>query len=162
MTSKLFSYRSLPVLGKRLRHQGKRIVFTNGCFDILHAGHVDYLARAKRLGDVLVVGLNSDTSVRKIKSRGQPINSEKDRACVLSGLASVDYVAIFGEDTPVKLIRALKPHVLVKGADWAERQIAGRSDVLSWGGIVRRIPLLKGRSTSRIIRKLRRTNGSRS
>src|SRR3989338_422519 len=139
MTRILRSYRTLSKLGERLRRQGKRIVFTNGCFDILHAGHVAYLNRARAYGSVLVVGLNSDRSVRSIKGRGRPLNSELDRARVLSALASVDYVAIFDEETPVKLIRAIRPHVLVKGADWSKQKIAGGKDVLSWGGEIKRV-----------------------
>ncbi|OGW76460.1 MAG: hypothetical protein A3J52_02125 [Omnitrophica bacterium RIFCSPHIGHO2_02_FULL_49_9] len=158
MTRILRSYRTLSKLGERLRRQGKRIVFTNGCFDILHAGHVAYLNRARAYGSVLVVGLNSDRSVRSIKGRGRPLNSELDRARVLSALASVDYVAIFDEETPVKLIRAIRPHVLVKGADWSKQKIAGGKDVLSWGGEIKRVRLLKGRSTSRLIQKARRAS----
>jgi len=154
---KLYSCRTASPLGKRLRNQHKRIVFTNGCFDVLHAGHVEYLSQARELGDVLVVGLNSDRSVRKIKGPGRPINSECDRARVLSALSCVDYVAIFSEETPVKLIRSLKPHVLAKGADWPDHQIAGREDVLNWGGQVKRLPLVKGRSTTRLIQKMIRS-----
>ncbi len=153
MIPKLRSRRGIVQWVNRLRRQEKRIVFTNGCFDILHAGHVSYLERAKRFGDVLIVGLNSDGSVRKIKGAGRPISSEKDRARVLAGLSSVDAVVIFKEDTPRQLIRAVKPHVLVKGADWAAHQIAGAKDLRVWGGVLRRIPLLAGRSTSRLIRK---------
>lgn len=156
MTSKVCSERALAALGKRLRRQGKRIVFTNGCFDLLHAGHVDYLARARRMGHVLVVGLNSDRSVRALKGQGRPIYSETDRARILSALACVDYVVLFDHETPVNLIRALQPHVLVKGADWQKHEIAGSDDVLKWGGLVRRVPLLKGRSTTRTISKLQR------
>ena len=155
LVDKLYSLRGISYLTNRLRRQGKRIVFTNGCFDILHAGHVDYLEKAKRFGDFLVVGLNSDSSVHRIKGSGRPINSERDRACVLSGLSAVDAVVVFNEETPANLISAVKPEVLVKGSDWPLDQIAGAREVLSRGGTVKRIRLLKGRSTSFIIEKLK-------
>ena len=154
MTSKLYSRTALANCLRRHKCSGKRIVFTNGCFDILHAGHIDYLSRAKRLGDFLVVGLNSDRSVRKLKGRGRPINSEKDRAAILNALEAVDYISIFDEETPLELICALKPEVLVKGADWPISKIAGAKEVQSWKGSVRRIKFLKGRSTSGILKKI--------
>ncbi len=137
-----------------LRRSGKRIVFTNGCFDILHAGHVRYLTKAKSLGDVLVVGLNSDDSVRAIKGNTRPIVPEKERAEVLGGLEAVDYIVIFREPTPVRLIHAIKPDVLVKGADWDEDRIVGADIVKRSGGRVARIRLLKGRSTTSIIERI--------
>lgn len=155
MISKLYSSRALGERARRLRKRGKRIIFTNGCFDILHAGHVDYLSRAKKMGDVLVVGLNSDSSTRKLKGPGRPVNSEQDRARVLSALSCVDHIVIFNEETPRKLIGIVRPHILVKGADWPLPSIAGRKEVLSWGGQVRRIRLLKGRSTSGILKKVK-------
>ena len=155
MTSKMYSRRALARWASRMKRLGKRIVFTNGCFDILHAGHVHYLERAKRLGDFLIVGLNSDRSTSKLKGSGRPVNSEKDRARVLSALSCVDRVTIFDEDTPLKLIRTVRPHILVKGADWPLHSIAGRHEVQSWGGKVRRISLLRGRSTSRILGKVK-------
>jgi rfaE bifunctional protein nucleotidyltransferase chain/domain len=133
----------------KLKKEGKRIVFTNGCFDLLHAGHVRYLNKAKKLGDILVVGLNSDRSVSRIKP-GRPLTPEKQRAEVLSALSAIDYVTIFNEETPLKLIKKVKPDVLVKGADWAEGDIVG-SDIVKK---VRRIPLVKGISTSKIIEKI--------
>ena len=138
-----------------MRRAGKRVVFTNGCFDILHAGHVQYLEQAKRLGDVLVIGLNSDRSTRKLKGPGRPINSERDRAQVLSALSCVDRISIFNEETPRRLICAIRPHVLVKGADWSLTEIAGRHELLSWGGTVKRIRLLKGRSTTKILEQMK-------
>ena len=137
-----------------LRAKGKKIIFTNGCFDILHVGHVTYLDKAKRLGDVLVVGLNSDGSVRRIKGHGRPINSELDRARVLASLSSVDYVTIFSEATPDKLIRKLKPGVLVKGGDWKTKDIVGASFVRSLGGRVASLSFVKGYSTTSIIKRL--------
>lgn len=140
---------------RRLKSKGRRVVFTNGCFDILHAGHVHYLEHARKLGSHLVVALNSDCSVRQIKGKDRPVNRERDRAAVLAGLESVDFVTIFNERTPLNLIKAVKPDVLVKGADWRQGEIIGAKEVLSWGGKVRRIALLKGRSTSRTIRRFR-------
>jgi len=139
---------------KNLKRKGKTIVFTNGVFDILHRGHVEYLSKAKSFGDILIVGLNSDASVRRLKGKGRPINKQSDRRTVLLGLSSVDYVVIFTEDTPRKLIEELRPDILVKGADYKINKIVGADFVNSYGGIVRRIKLTPGRSTSRIIKKL--------
>jgi rfaE bifunctional protein nucleotidyltransferase chain/domain len=138
----------------RARKHGQLVVFTNGVFDIIHRGHVEYLTKAKSFGDVLVVGLNSDASVHRIKGPSRPIQNQSDRAAILLALKPVDYVVIFGEDTPEKLIRAVKPDVLVKGADYKESQIVGASFVRSYGGKVRRVRLTPGRSTTKIIRKL--------
>jgi rfaE bifunctional protein nucleotidyltransferase chain/domain len=133
---------------------GKTVVFTNGCFDILHAGHVRYLAAAKSLGDVLLVGVNSDASVRRLKGTNRPVCSETDRMAVLSALKAVDAVTLFDEDTPEALIGTLLPDILVKGSDWAIEQIAGAQAVLDHGGRVLTVPLLEGRSTSSIIEKI--------
>ena len=140
-----------------LKHRltGKKIVFTNGCFDLLHPGHVDYLERAKALGDILVVGLNSDSSVRRLKGNARPINTEMDRARVLAGLSCVDFVIIFNEDTPYNLIKAVKPDVLVKGGDWPIDKIVGRDIVLARGGIVKSLNFLPGYSTTSLIDKIR-------
>ncbi len=146
---KLCSRKDLLAICRRLRKEGKKIVFTNGCFDILHKGHVRYLRRAKRLGDVLVVGINSDRSVSSIKP-GRPVNRERDRAEVLEALCMVDYVAIFDERTPYRLIRSLKPDVLVKGGDWKKEDIVG-SDVAKE---TYSLPYVKGASTTRIIEKI--------
>ena len=134
----------------RLKAEGKKIVFTNGCFDLLHVGHVRYLSKAKKLGDILVIGLNSDKSVSRIKP-GRPLTPEKQRAEVLSALSAVDYVTIFSEETPLKLIEKVKPNILVKGADWAKEDIVG-NDIAKE---VRTIPFVKGISTSGIIRKIK-------
>ena len=139
-----------------LRRQKKRIVFTNGVFDILHYGHIDYLTKAKALGDVLVVGLNTDSSVRKFKPKGRPVQNEKDRAKILAALEMVDYVVLFSEETPERLIKTVKPDVLVKGADYKLFQIVGADFVKSYGGKVRRIRLAKGRSTTALIKKIKR------
>jgi len=149
----------LAALGDRLRRQGRRVVFTNGCFDLLHPGHVALLEAAKKLGDVLVVGLNSDASVRRQKKGpGRPILPARDRAVMLAALSSVDYVIVFSEDTPLATIRLLKPDVLVKGADWGADAIVGSEEVRSWGGRVVRVGLKRGYSTTRIIEMIKRAS----
>ena len=132
-----------------------RVVFTNGVFDLLHPGHVDVLLGARRAGDHLVVGLNSDASVQRLKGPERPVRSEAERAYVLAALEAVDCVVVFGEDTPLELIRTLRPDVLVKGGDYHEGTIVGAADVRSWGGDVRVIPLTPGQSTTNIIQTLR-------
>jgi D-beta-D-heptose 7-phosphate kinase/D-beta-D-heptose 1-phosphate adenosyltransferase len=139
----------------RSRAHGKRIVFTNGVFDILHPGHVRYLREARALGDLLIVGVNSDRSVRSLnKAPERPINPEAERAEVLAALGSVDAVVVFDEDTPLEIITALQPDVLVKGADWGEDAIVGRDVVQSRGGQVIRIRIVAGYSTTEIINKI--------
>ena len=138
-----------------LRDAGRSIVFTNGCFDILHPGHVDLLARAKALGDILILGLNTDESVRRLGKRGdRPFNPLAARAFVLAHLASVDYVTAFGEDTPQELIAAIQPDVLVKGGDWQEETIVGRDTVRARGGKVLSLPLIDGFSTTALAEKI--------
>jgi rfaE bifunctional protein nucleotidyltransferase chain/domain len=139
-----------------IRSQGSTIVFTNGCFDLLHAGHVDYLEQARRFGDCLVIGLNSDRSVQALKGDTRPVNRESDRARVLAALGCVDFVLVFDEDTPRNLISLLLPDVLVKGADWAEDEIAGAAEVKAAGGRVERIVFAHQLSTSAVIKKIRR------
>ncbi|MEW6051982.1 MAG: D-glycero-beta-D-manno-heptose 1-phosphate adenylyltransferase [Candidatus Zixiibacteriota bacterium] len=151
---RLLSARMIPAMIRRYRRRHQHVVFTNGVFDILHRGHVQYLARAKSLGDVLIVGLNSDTSARRLKGKGRPFQRQEDRAAVLLALRAVDYVVIFGEDTPDKLIRTIRPDVLVKGADYQAAEIVGATFVRSYGGRVRRIRLTPGRSTSKILARL--------
>lgn len=151
LRSKLVSQEKLAALCRRLRRQGRKIVFTNGVFDILHMGHISYLSRAKELGEILIIGLNTDSSVRKIKGPKRPINKQSDRAGVLSALEVVDYVVYFSEETPAKIIREIKPDILVKGADYKISEIVGAEFVKSYGGQVKRIKLLPGRSTSRIL-----------
>ncbi len=136
------------------RSQGKNIAFTNGCFDILHAGHISYLRAARSAGDLLVVGLNSDRSIRRIKGQGRPVNKETDRLMVLSELESVDYVVLFDQETPITLIQTIRPDVLVKGADYRRDQVVGGDLVESYGGQVKLVKLVRGRSTTNIIRKL--------
>ncbi len=145
-----------------LKGAGKRIVFTNGCFDILHTGHTRYLREARKLGDVLVVGLNSDASIRSIKGEKRPIVPEAERADILASLESVDYLTIFNEPTPLELIELLRPDVLVKGGDWAEKDIVGGDAVRKWGGTVAVIPEIKGASTTNIIEKILRLYGHRT
>jgi rfaE bifunctional protein nucleotidyltransferase chain/domain len=142
-------------LAHGLREAGKRIVFTNGVFDILHPGHLRYLQQARALGDALIVGLNSDASVRRNKGPGRPINPQGERAEVLEALECVDAVVLFDDDTPAEIVRALQPDVLVKGADWAENAIVGRDTVEARGGKVVRIPIEQGFSTTSIIEKIR-------
>lgn len=131
--------------------KNKTMVFTNGCFDIIHAGHVQYLEQAKQLGDILVVGLNSDASVKRLKGANRPINNEDDRAIVLAALESVDYVVLFIEDTPYELIKALQPDVLVKGGDWTADKIVGADIVKAKGGTVLSLPFKDGLSSTNII-----------
>jgi glycerol-3-phosphate cytidylyltransferase len=145
----------LKPLRDELRHAGKRMVFTNGCFDILHVGHTAYLEAAKRLGDVLVVGVNSDASVRRLKGQTRPINNQDDRATLLSALKSVDYTVIFEEDTPFELISALLPDVLAKGGDYTVETIVGADVVQRHGGTVAVIPFVAGKSTTNLVQKIR-------
>jgi D-beta-D-heptose 7-phosphate kinase / D-beta-D-heptose 1-phosphate adenosyltransferase len=133
--------------------RGHRLVFTNGCFDLLHRGHVEYLHAARSFGDALVVGVNSDASVRRLKGETRPLVEEEDRAVVLGALASVDGVVLFDEDTPLELIRALRPDVLVKGGDYEESGIVGADEVRRHGGEVRIVPLVEGRSTTSILER---------
>ena len=143
---------------KALKILEKKIVFTNGCFDILHAGHVDYLAKAKEKGDILIVGLNSDSSVRKIKGEKRPIINQKERAFLLYNLKSVDYVTLFDEDTPEKLIGELIPDILVKGSDWPIDQIVGKNIVEQNGGKVESIDFVTDQSTSKIVENIYEIN----
>jgi D-beta-D-heptose 7-phosphate kinase/D-beta-D-heptose 1-phosphate adenosyltransferase len=138
----------------RLRESGKKLVFTNGCFDILHVGHVRYLNQARALGDALVVAINSDRSVREIKGNGRPIVNESERAEVLAALACVDFVVLFDDPTPQNIIDAIVPDILVKGADWSLSEIVGRDTVEQAGGVVLNIPLVEGSSTTNIIQKV--------
>ena len=156
--NKTKSIKAIKSLAANLKKRGKKIVFTNGCFDFLHVGHVRYLRRAREAGDFLVVGLNSDSSVRKIKGPGRPILPERERAELLSALEFVDAVVFFSESTPIRLIELIRPDVLAKGADWPADQIVGGDLVKSYGGRVCRIPLAKGKSTSAIIKKIQRSN----
>ena len=137
-----------------LKSQGKKVVFTNGCFDILHVGHLRYLNEAKRQGDILIVGVNSDRSVKRLKGESRPINSELDRAEMLSGLKAVDYTILFEEDTPERLIGDLKPSIHVKGGDYTKDDLPETKIVESYGGEVRILSFIEGKSTTNIVNKI--------
>ncbi|MCB9757298.1 MAG: D-glycero-beta-D-manno-heptose 1-phosphate adenylyltransferase [Candidatus Omnitrophica bacterium] len=155
LVKKIVSVGSLKRKLIGLRGSGQKIAFTNGCFDILHFGHVSYLNAAKKTDRILIVGLNSDDSVRRLKGLGRPVNGELNRAGVLAGLSSVDFIVIFDEDTPQHLISQLKPDILIKGADWKGKEIAGADIVRQNGGKVELIKYLDGLSTSNIVRKIK-------
>jgi D-beta-D-heptose 7-phosphate kinase/D-beta-D-heptose 1-phosphate adenosyltransferase len=142
---------------ERLRAEGRRVVFTNGCFDLLHVGHVRYLREARSLGDALMVAINSDRSVRALKGAGRPLTNEAERAEVLSALASVDFVTVFDEDSPRSLIAELLPDVLVKGGDYAPEEIHGREETEAAGGRVLALPFVEGASTTSIIQRIKET-----
>jgi D-beta-D-heptose 7-phosphate kinase/D-beta-D-heptose 1-phosphate adenosyltransferase len=152
-------WRQLTIERRRLRAEGKKLVFTNGCFDLLHPGHIQSLEAARALGDALVVAINTDRSVRANKGAGRPVINQEERAELLDALEAVDYITFFDEPTPRDLIAALVPDVLVKGADWGEGEVVGEREVVAAGGRVVRIPLAAGYSTTNLInraRKLRR------
>jgi D-beta-D-heptose 7-phosphate kinase/D-beta-D-heptose 1-phosphate adenosyltransferase len=151
MKQKIKERKTLLRIIKNLKTKGKRIVFTNGCFDLLHIGHIRYLEEAKALGDVLVVGVNSDSSVRKLKGPQRPILPEEGRTEILSGLGCVDFITLFDEIDPLKLITSLQPNVLVKGGDWTKEQTVGREVVERSGGEVVILPFVQGASTSNLI-----------
>jgi D-beta-D-heptose 7-phosphate kinase/D-beta-D-heptose 1-phosphate adenosyltransferase len=152
---KIFDRDKLREILNDARIRGKTIVFTNGCFDIIHVGHVHYLQDAKKLGDILVVAVNSDASVRNLKGDKRPLVPQDERADVIAALGSVNYVSIFDETTPLALINTLRPDILVKGGDWNEKDVVGRDEVRSWGGRVEIIPETKGASTTNIVEKIR-------
>ncbi len=151
---KLASFDQIRAICQKLKAQKQTIVFTNGCFDILHAGHVTYLNHAKALGDALVLGLNSDVSVKKIKGEKRPVVGQRDRAIVLSALACIDHVVVFDDPDPEKLIEAVCPDILVKGADWPEDQIIGGDFVKQHGGRIERVAFEQDISTTRIIERI--------
>jgi D-beta-D-heptose 7-phosphate kinase/D-beta-D-heptose 1-phosphate adenosyltransferase len=155
MVKKILSQAEAVALVEHLRHGGKDVVFTNGVFDLLHPGHIRYLQEARAQGDSLIVGLNSDRSVRAIKGPSRPVIPEHERAELLAALRSVDAVVVFDEETPAQIVRRLQPDVLVKGADWADDRIVGRDTVEARGGRVVRVPLAEGYSTSAIIERIR-------
>jgi D-beta-D-heptose 7-phosphate kinase/D-beta-D-heptose 1-phosphate adenosyltransferase len=155
MNNKLKTWEEITDISRKLKEQSKTIVFTNGCFDILHAGHVKYLAEAKELGNILILGLNSDSSVKRLKGNDRPVNNEQDRAVVLSALCSVSYIVVFDEDTPYELINNIKPNILVKGGDWKPEDIVGHDIVSSYNGRVMSLSFIEGKSTTDIVNKLR-------
>lgn len=152
---KLVKEDEINALIKKLRSENKTIVFTNGCFDILHAGHVRYLKESKSKGDVLIVGLNSDSSIKKIKGESRPINNEQDRTEVLSALENVNYIMVFNETTPVKLLDKIKPDIYTKGADYTIETLPEADTVIKNGGRVEFIKLVEGKSTTKIIDKIK-------
>lgn len=154
---KIYNNKDLSEAVEKWRSEEKVIVFTNGCFDIIHRGHVEYIADAKKMGDILVLGLNSDESVKDLKGTGRPFVSQDDRAYILAQLIPVDAVAIFEEETPLNLIKLVKPDVLVKGGDYSMNEIVGKHEVEEDGGTVIAIPLVKGKSTTGLIEKIRNT-----
>ena len=156
MTEKIKTQAELAEIVKREKSSGKTVGFTNGCFDILHLGHVKYLDEAKRGCDLLVIGVNSDGSVKRIKGKGRPVNSQETRMEILAALECVDFLTVFEEDTPERLIETLTPDVLFKGGDWHEGNIAGAGHVKSQGGKVRVIPYVEGYSTTGLIERLKK------
>jgi D-beta-D-heptose 7-phosphate kinase/D-beta-D-heptose 1-phosphate adenosyltransferase len=152
--SKIKNVTQLKKIISDLKAKHKKIVFTNGCFDLLHFGHVKYLEKAKKKGDVLIVGLNSDSSIRKIKGKMRPFVNQRQRAYILSSLIPVDYVVIFNQKTPYNLIKSIKPDILVKGADWPKDKIVGRDILESYSGKVETVPYIKGFSTTDLAKKI--------
>lgn len=151
---KIKSLAELRAISSKLRAEGKKIVFTNGCFDLLHWGHAKYLQDAKASGDILIVALNSDASIRRIKGKKRPIINQADRIKTIAALESVDYAVLFNEDTPLKTIQAIKPDLIIKGSDWHKKNIVGSDFVASYGGKTKTIKLVSGRSTTKLIDKI--------
>jgi rfaE bifunctional protein nucleotidyltransferase chain/domain len=156
LRSKIKSPEALKKILATLSKRGKKAVFTNGCFDLIHKGHVTYLEQARKLGDLLIVALNNDASVSRLKGPSRPLNTLADRLEVMASLECVDYVTWFEEDTPLNLILKLHPKILVKGGDWKPDQIVGGKEVLAWKGKVKSLPFVDGHSTTRLIEKSRR------
>lgn len=159
MREKLKSLPEIAGIAAAARQRGQRVVFTNGCFDLLHRGHVHILREAKAAGDLLIVGINTDRSVRAIKGPARPILSEIDRSELIASLEMVDYVVLFDQPTPIDLIAAIRPGVLAKGGDWGPDQVVGAEVVRQYGGEVKRIPYLQGFSTTEIIERIRKQDG---
>jgi len=159
-SQKIRALRALTPIVRRLKQRGKKIVFANGCFDLLHVGHVTLLEHAKRLGDILIVALNSDASVRGLKGPSRPMVPQAERARVMAALACVDFVTIFNEPTPLRVIESLVPDILVKGSDWGEGNIVGRDVVERAGGRVVRVKLVEGHSTTTLIERILRATAS--
>ncbi len=157
---KILSRQKARELGEKLRKEGKVIVFTNGCFDILHRGHIEYLEYAKSQGDVLVVGINDDDSVRRLKGKNRPVNKLQDRMYVLAALYMVDFIIPFSQDTPYELIKEVKPHILVKGGDYEPHDVVGKDIVESYGGKIIIAPYKEGYSTSHLLNKIKKEEKS--
>ncbi len=151
---KIIRFDEIENLCRKIKKKGKTIVTTNGCFDILHLGHIDYLERASRLGDILVVGINSQESVRRIKGNGRPVTGEEGRISVVAALGFVDYCVLFHEDTPVELLKKIKPDIHVKGGDYSPDELVEKKVIEDNGGIIKILPLVKGYSTTNIVAKL--------
>jgi len=158
MNSKLVASGDIPPLLKTLKKKNKRIVFTNGCFDLIHAGHIKLLKEARKYGDILILGLNSDSSIKKIKGPFRPILKQKARIDTLASIEFIDYIVIFNETTTLRLIKKIKPDVLIKGGDWQKEDIVGSEFVQAYGGKVKRVKLKKGYSTSSIIEKMKKAD----
>ncbi|TRZ95109.1 D-glycero-beta-D-manno-heptose 1-phosphate adenylyltransferase [bacterium] len=154
LDTKIKKPQALKRIISRLKTKGSKIVFTNGCFDLLHYGHIRYLEDAKSKGDILIVAINSDSSIKKIKGKKRPLVKQTDRARIIAGLRSVDFVTIFYQSTPIKIIKLLRPDILVKGSDWKKDKIVGGEFAASYGGKVLNIRLIKGRSTTNLINKI--------
>jgi glycerol-3-phosphate cytidylyltransferase len=152
--SKILSAEQAAVLSEKEKQNGKTVVFTNGCFDILHSGHVTYLEQAKALGDILILGLNSDKSVKSIKGPERPINNETDRAIVIAALESIDYVVIFEEDTPIELLKKIKPNIQAKGGDYVAEELPEFPIVTGFGGTINILPFVAGKSTTSTLEKI--------
>ena len=155
---RIYTLKDVPELAEKLHNQKKQVVFTNGCFDILHMGHILSLEKARKLGDCLVVGLNSDSSVRQLKAPPRPIFEESQRAYILASLRFVDYVVVFSDSTPIEIIKSLRPEVLVKGGDWQKQDIVGRDFVESYGGRVETVDYQEGLSTTSLINKIKKSS----
>ena len=153
---------SLKKIISRLKKRGKKIAFSNGCFDIIHSGHVDYLEKAKKLSDILIVALNSDASVKRIKGPLRPINTLKNRMNMVAALESVDFVTYFNQNTPLEIIKYLKPDLLIKGGDWKKNKVVGKDIVASYGGRTLTLPFRKGQSTSRMIERIGKISRKKS
>ena len=155
---KIKSPKKLKDITLQLKKKDKKISFTNGCFDILHYGHISLLQRAKKISDILVVAINSDSSVKRIKGKKRPIFGLRDRMQAVAGLESVDFVTFFNQDTPLALIKLLRPDFIIKGGDWSRNKVVGKEIVESYGGRVLILPLIKGKSSSKIIKKIGQSN----
>lgn len=153
--SKIHTLSTIDEIVKKWKAQDLKIVFTNGCFDLLHYGHVHYLAEAKALGDKLIIGLNADDSVRRLKGENRPIKGEQSRKIILAALECVDIVILFSEDTPLRLVDLIRPHVIVKGGDWQAKDIVGADIVLADGGVVKSLPFVDGYSTTKLEQKIK-------